>query len=192
MSSAEFINALEARAEHHCELCGGETDLAPYAILPARDRGADDHVLVCAVCYPQLDGTTELAGEHWYCLQEAAWSTVPAVQAISWRLLQRLSAADWARNLLEQIYLDEETQAWAAADSGAPSDLPPTLDSNGTALVDGDSVTLIKDLDVKGTSFVAKRGTLVKGIRLTDDPAHVEGRVNKVSIVLKTCFLKKA
>jgi len=59
-------------------------------------------------------------------------------------------------------------------------------------LTSGDSVTLIKDLDVKGTSFVAKRGTLVKGIRLTDNPEHVEGRVNKVSIVLKTQFLKKA
>lgn len=38
---------------------------------------------------------------------------------------------------------------------------------------------------------MAKRGTLVKGIRLTDDPEHVEGRVNKVAIVLKTRFLKK-
>ena len=69
---------------------------------------------------------------------------------------------------------------------------PRTVDSNGAPLADGDSVTLIKDLDVKGTSFVAKRGTLVKGVRLTDNPEHVEGRVNKVSIVLKTCFLKKA
>ena len=67
-----------------------------------------------------------------------------------------------------------------------------TFDSNGTELFDGDSVTLIKDLDVKGTSFVAKRGTMVKGIRLTGDPENIDGRVNKISIVLKTCFLKKA
>ena len=51
---------------------------------------------------------------------------------------------------------------------------------------------MIKDLPVKGTSFVAKRGTLVKGIRLTDNPEHIEGRVNKVTIVIKTCFVKKA
>jgi protein PhnA len=59
-------------------------------------------------------------------------------------------------------------------------------------LVDGDAVTLIKDLDVKGANFTAKRGTLVKGIRLTDDPALVEGRVNGIAIYLKTAFLKKA
>ncbi len=67
-----------------------------------------------------------------------------------------------------------------------------TRDSNGTILSDGDSVTLIKDLEVKGGGFTAKRGTLVKGIRLTDDPGLVEGRVNKMAIYLKTEFLKKA
>ena len=66
-----------------------------------------------------------------------------------------------------------------------------TLDSNGTRLLEGDTVTLIKDLDVKGTSFVAKRGTTVKNIHLTANSEHIEGKVNKMSIVLKTCFLKK-
>ncbi len=66
-------------------------------------------------------------------------------------------------------------------------------DSNGTVLVDGDSVTLIKDLPVKGTSVTLKRGTLVKGIRLTDNDELVECNVQKVKgLVLKTCFLKKA
>jgi protein PhnA len=68
---------------------------------------------------------------------------------------------------------------------------PQVVDSNGAVLMDGDSVTLIKDLDVKGANFTAKRGTLVKSIRVGDDPTHVEGRVNKMSIMLKTCFLKK-
>ena len=66
-------------------------------------------------------------------------------------------------------------------------------DSNGTSLSEGDSVTLIKDLKVKGTSVTLKRGTLVKGIHLTDDAEEVECRVEKVKgLVLKTCFLKKA
>jgi protein PhnA len=66
-------------------------------------------------------------------------------------------------------------------------------DSNGTELKDGDSVTLIKDLKVKGTSTVLKRGTLVKNIRLTGDPAEVECRAEKVKdLVLRTEFLKKA
>jgi protein PhnA len=66
-------------------------------------------------------------------------------------------------------------------------------DSNGTALKDGDSVTLIKDLKVKGTSVTLKRGTLVKNIRLTDDPAEIECNAEKVKgLVLRTEFLKKA
>ena len=68
-----------------------------------------------------------------------------------------------------------------------------TRDSNGTILADGDSVTLIKDLRVKGTSVTLKRGTLVKAIRLTGDPDEIECRVEKVKgLVLRTEFVKKA
>ncbi|PZW45963.1 phosphonoacetate hydrolase [Humitalea rosea] len=66
-------------------------------------------------------------------------------------------------------------------------------DSNGTVLVDGDSVQVIKDLKVKGTSVTLKRGTIMRGIRLTGDDDEVEGRTDKVKdLVLKACFLKKA
>ncbi|MBL7892146.1 MAG: alkylphosphonate utilization protein [Bacteroidia bacterium] len=65
-------------------------------------------------------------------------------------------------------------------------------DSNGTPLNEGDSVTLIKDLKVKGSSSTLKRGTLVKNIRLTSNDEEIEGRVDRSEIVLKTCFLKKA
>lgn len=66
-------------------------------------------------------------------------------------------------------------------------------DSNGNLLGNGDSVTLIKDLKVKGTSVTLKRGTLVKNIRLTDDAEEIECNADKVKgLVLKTCFLKKA
>lgn len=64
-------------------------------------------------------------------------------------------------------------------------------DSNGTLLNEGDTVQIIKDLKVKGSSSVLKRGTMVKNIRLTDDDAAIEGRVEKVMMVLKTEFLKK-
>ena len=68
-----------------------------------------------------------------------------------------------------------------------------TRDSNGAILKDGDSVTLIKDLKVKGTSTTLKRGTLVKNIRLTDDVEEIECNAEKVKgLVLKTAFLKKA
>lgn len=66
-------------------------------------------------------------------------------------------------------------------------------DSNGNPLAEGDSVTVIKDLKVKGTSVTLKRGTQVKNIRLTDDPELIECNVEKVKgLVLRTEFLKKA
>lgn len=64
-------------------------------------------------------------------------------------------------------------------------------DSNGTELFDGDAVTVIKDLKVKGSSMVIKRGTKVKSIRLTENPEEVDCKIDGSSIVLKTCFLKK-
>jgi protein PhnA len=66
-------------------------------------------------------------------------------------------------------------------------------DNNGNELKDGDSVSLIKDLKVKGSSVTLKRGEVVKSIRLTDDPEEIEGRSDKVKgLVLKTAFVKKA
>ncbi len=65
-------------------------------------------------------------------------------------------------------------------------------DSNGNALSDGDSVTVIKDLPVKGSSVTLKRGTKIKNIRLTGNPEEIECNAEKVKgLVLKTCFLKK-
>lgn len=64
-------------------------------------------------------------------------------------------------------------------------------DSNGAELFDGDAVIVIKDLKVKGSSMVIKRGTKVKSIRLTDNPEEVDCKIEGSSIVLKTCFLKK-
>ncbi len=64
-------------------------------------------------------------------------------------------------------------------------------DCNGIVLENGDAVTVIQDLKVKGSSLVVKRGTKVKNIRLTDNPEHVDCKIDGSSIVLKTCFLKK-
>lgn len=66
-----------------------------------------------------------------------------------------------------------------------------TKDSNGNVLNDGDSVSVIKALKVKGSSINLKRGTVFKGIRLTSSPDEVECRQGRTTIVLKTCFLKK-
>ena len=75
----------------------------------------------------------------------------------------------------------------------ADSDAAPAIakDSNGEVLADGDAVTVIKDLKVKGSSMVIKRGTKVKSIRLTENHEEVDCRIDGSGIVLKTCFLKK-
>lgn len=73
------------------------------------------------------------------------------------------------------------------------SDEIKVKDSNGNILKEGDNVTLIKDLPVKGTSVTLKRGTLIKNIRLTGTEEEIECNADKVKgLVLKTCFLKKA
>ncbi len=78
---------------------------------------------------------------------------------------------------------------WNVADS---NDKPEARDYNGTVLQDGDTVTLIKDLDVKGAGVTLKRGTTVKNITLTDDPELIDCRTKEVKgLVLKTCFVKK-
>ena len=122
------------------------------------------------------------------------WSEKPALQVIAYRILNRLSDESFASDLLAQLYLEEATQQWADAEpmqQEAEKQIR-IVDSNGTPLSDGDSVTLIKDLEVKGGGFTAKRGTLVKGITLTDDPKYVEGKVNGIRIVLVAAYLKKA
>ncbi len=81
---------------------------------------------------------------------------------------------------------------WSAeADSADSQAAKVAKDSNGAELFDGDAVTVIKDLKVRGSSMVIKRGTKVKSIKLTDNPEEVDCRIEGSSIVLKTCFLKR-
>lgn len=79
---------------------------------------------------------------------------------------------------------------WTTDGNDVEADDTPR-DSNGAELTDGDAVTVIKDLKVRGSSMVIKRGTKVKSIRLTEDPEEVDCKIDGSSIVLKTCFLKK-
>ena len=80
----------------------------------------------------------------------------------------------------------------AGADDGETHDAVVVKDSNGAVLQEGDSVIVIKDLKVKGGSSDLKRGTVVRKIHLIDDPEVIECRVDGSTLVLKTCFLKKA
>ncbi|MFK8033118.1 MAG: alkylphosphonate utilization protein [Hyphomicrobiales bacterium] len=126
------------------------------------------------------------------------WSQTPAVQVVAWRILTQLSDEAWARDLLDMLYLEDSVLAWAreGQSTSEEEDTGPDirhLDSNGTVLTAGDTVVLIKDLNVKGANFTAKRGTAVRGISLVHDNAkHIEGRVNGQQIVILTEFVKKS
>ena len=80
---------------------------------------------------------------------------------------------------------------WTASATERTAENSSVRDSNGTELLDGDAVTVIKDLKVRGSSMVIKRGTRVKSIRLTENAEEVDCKIEGSSIVLKTCFLKK-
>ncbi len=180
------------RCDSKCELCGADSTLAIYSVPDSADR-TDDQLMACETCRDQLGGDSELDINHWRCLNDSMWNPAAAVQVTAWRMLKRLSTETWAQDLLEMLYLDDELQQWAAAGVGDDSEAQTaTKDCNGALLAAGDTVTIIKDLNVKGTSFTAKRGTSVRGISLTDNPEHIEGRVNGTRIVILTCFVKKS
>jgi protein PhnA len=187
------VEALSGRSGGKCELCGSTENLGVMEVPPS-DGSAEKSILVCGVCREQIEHPEKIDPNHWHCLNESMWSTEPAVQVTACRMLRRLAPTEgWAQDLLDMLYLEPEVQAWADAESAeAGEEREPTRDSNGTVLNEGDTVTIIKDLDVKGAGFTAKRGTVVKNIHLTDNPEQIEGRVNGVKIVLLSKFLKKA
>ncbi len=189
--------ALQTRSESKCELCSSTENLSVYEVPPVANANPDECVLICQICTEQIEQPETMEAHHWRCLNDSMWSPIPAVQVMAWRLLHRLSSESWSQDLLEMIYLDEETLAWAQstgeAESDAVADSIKHIDSNGSVLAAGDTVTLIKDLNVKGASFTAKRGTAVRGISLVaDNSEHIEGRVNGQQIVILTQFVKKS
>ena len=186
---------LHVRSESKCELCGAADNLGVYEVPPGSNGSADESVLICGTCREQIENPEKVDVHRWRCLNDSMWSQVPAVQVMVWRMLKCLSSEGWPQELLDTLYLDENTQAWAEATGEGKSDEVTVkhVDSNGAVLNAGDAVTLIKDLPVKGASFTAKRGTVVRGILLVvDNPEHIEGRVSGHHIVILTKFVKKA
>ena len=186
---------LQVRGESKCELCSATENLGVYEVPSDSNGSADECVLVCETCREQIENPEKVDVHHWRCLNDSMWSQVPAVQVMVWRMLKRLSSEGWPQELLDTLYLDESTQTWAQATGEGKRDEVAVkhVDSNGTLLNAGDTVTLIKDLNVKGGGFTAKRGTVVRGISLVpDNPEHIEGRVNGQQIVILTKFVKKS
>lgn len=193
----EIEQKLRERSGSVCELCNSMDALEVYAVPPASSTDADKCILICHTCAEQVSDPHRMGANHWRCLNTSMWSTVPAVQVMAWRLLHRLRHEGWPQDLIDMLYLDDETLDWAKADAEEDNALTDEKtihkDSNGTVLQAGDTVVLIKDLDVKGSGFTAKRGTAVRGISLVEsDPGQIEGKVNGQQIVILTQFVKKS
>lgn len=183
------------RSGSQCELCGAGNDISTFEVTASPTQGADAHILICNTCKLQIENADQTDPNHWRCLNESMWSTVPAVQVMAWRMLDRLKGEGWPADLLDMLYLDDETLNWAKAGVAEEADTDTIVhkDSNGATLQAGDTVVLIKDLNVKGANFTAKRGTAVRNINLPyDDATHIEGKVNGQTIYILTQFVKKS
>ncbi len=181
---------LEKRSGSKCELCGSEDELSVYEVAPC-DGSAEQSILICSKCKEQIEDPSKMDANHWHCLNDSMWSSEPAVQVMAYRILKQISSEGWPQDLLDMLYLEDDVKAWAQSVI-EDENKTPTKDSNGAILQAGDTVTIIKDLEVKGAGFTAKRGTAVRNIALTDNPEQIEGRVNGTRIVLLTKFLKKS
>ncbi len=185
---------LKTRSNNQCELCGSTTNLSIYDVPPNPQQRIEDSILVCAVCSAQLEKKEPLDSAHWNCLLESMWSEVPAVQVVSWRMLNRLRGESWAVDAIDLLYFDEDMMAWAKStgDHENSSEVDLHKDCNGNILQNGDTVVLTKSLDVKGSSLNARLGTVVKNIRLVhDNTEQIEGKIEGQTIVILTKYLRK-
>ena len=184
---------IQERSGGKCEMCGDTNGLKVYDIPPIEIRTANKAIQACETCYEQIDNPDVMEENHWRCLNDSMWSEIDAVKVISWRMLTRLNTS-WTQNLLDMMYLEDDILKWAkATGEGIEGMDVKHRDSNGVVISQGDTVVLIKDLDVKGAGFTAKRGTAVRNVNLVNDnPEHIEGRVNGTRIVILTCFVKKS
>ncbi len=185
---------LQKRSGSKCELCSSEENLQVYTVKPLKVSKDNNSLYACKNCASQIEGDVEMNVNHWRCLNDSMWSEYDAVKVIAWRILNRLKAEDWPQDLLEMLYLEDETLEWAKATGEGETDENTIIhrDSNGVVLEAGDSVVLIKDLKVKGSSMVAKQGTAVRRILLDyENEEYIEGKVDGQNIVIITKFVKK-
>lgn len=181
---------LNKRSNGTCELCGATENLKQFDVLPTRKGDLDESIFACATCIDQIENADKMDPNHWRVLNDSMWSEHIPVQVVSWRMLNRLKNQE----LVEQMYMDDDTLEWAKATGEADDDENKLVhrDSNGVILNTGDSVVLIKDLKVKGSSMVAKQGTAVRNIRLDhENETYIEGKVDGQQIVIITAYVKK-
>ncbi|MFT6267417.1 MAG: protein PhnA [Alphaproteobacteria bacterium] len=182
-------SALVERSNNQCEICQADKPLNAFFVPESPDLTANCHIYICHTCLDNIEAKGDCDLQHLRCLTTSMWSPTPAVQVMSYRLLHKCLPESWAQDAIDMLYLEEDILQWAQA--GLAAEKEPTLDVNGIALQAGDAVTVIKDLDVKGANFIAKRGTPVRNIGLSENPLHIEGKINGQRIVIIAAYTKK-
>jgi protein PhnA len=186
---------LQKRSNGMCELCSAVDATVAYAVPNSPSNLLANHILVCGTCNQQMLQIDTADSNHWRCLNDSIWSEEPAVKVVAWRMLHKLKQFDWVQDVLDIAYLDDETLLWAEAsgDDINTDDIEKHVDCFGAELKNGDNVVLVKTLDVKGATFSAKVGTVVRKIRLVDgNVEQIEGKVNDAQIVILTKYVRKS
>jgi protein PhnA len=181
---------LKDRSGSLCEISGSDENLVVYLVEPKTEATPENCILITKALKDQIENPETMNPNDWRGLSDSMWNENLPVQIVSWRMHARLKNMD----MLEMMYLDEDALEWAKATGEADDEEGKIVhkDSNGNVLLDGDSVVLIKDLDVKGATFTAKRGAAVHNIKLVWDDANlIEGRVENQSIFILTQYVKK-
>ena len=187
-------NELQTRSLNSCELCKASDNLNTFTIQPSKGVNLTDSIYACSSCISQLGDSSLIYPNHWRCLNDSMWSEFPPVQVLSWRMLNRVLSSGWSQDLLDMMYLDDDSLEWAKALGDGVEEAAKLIhrDVNGVILEAGDSVVLIKDLKVKGSSMVAKQGVAVRRISLDHENAnYIEGKVDGQHIVIITQYVKK-
>lgn len=181
---------LKDRSGSTCEISGTNENLVVYLVEPKTEAIPENCILIAQPLLDQIKNPETMNPNDWRGLSDSMWNENLPVQIVSWRMLARLKNHD----LLDMMYLDEDALEWAKATGEGEDEEGKIIhkDSNGNILQDGDSVVLIKDLDVKGANFTAKRGAAVHNIKLVwDNAEQIEGRVEGQHIVILTQYVKK-
>ncbi|MFN0202660.1 MAG: PhnA domain-containing protein [Bacteroidia bacterium] len=185
---------VQQRSSGVCELCSNTSPSQVYAVKPQDYPTIDNSLFICQKCVNQIDKKEALEASHWAGLSSTMWSEVIGVQVMAWRMLNRLRRETWAADNLELLYLSEEDLAWAKAMGDQESDVEVDLhrDCNSIQLHEGDTVVLMKSLEVKGSPIQAKMGTVVKNIRLVaENIEQIEGKIEGQLIVILAKFVRK-
>lgn len=181
-----ILNQLNERCQGTCELCNNEAAMHTFN-LNTKEDDINLQVAICNTCSSTMEN--EKDEFHWRCLEGSIWSPVESVQALSFRLLNKYSSQNWAADILNAVDLEDRVKELAMQGTEKQE---LHKDAFGNVLQNGDNVVLTQALDVKGTSFTASKGTVVKKIKLvSDNPEQIEGKINEQLIVILTKFVKK-